>query len=186
MEYHKNAERAAMKPLNFPTLALSVGGLGFFRPAPGTWGSAPPVVLAVLLIWLGVDWWICQLVLGAVLIAGSVVCLVYGEYGERRFGRKDAAEIVADETAGQCLALMFWPVAIHEYGAWAVRGSFGPVQVLWAAAAAFVMFRLADIYKPWPAQRLEALPRGWGVLLDDLIAGVYAAIVVQILVRWWG
>ena len=183
---HKNKSRAPIMPLNAGTLALSVGGLGFLRPAPGTWGSMPPVVLAVLLIWAGVDWWVYQGILGVVLVMASAACVVFGGYGERRFGRKDAAEIVADETAGQCLSLMFWPVVIHEGGAWVSRGVFGEVRVLWAAAAAFVMFRLADIFKPWPARRLESLPRGWGVLLDDLVAGLYAAIVVQILVRWLG
>lgn len=186
MAEHKNQSRAPLTPLNLPTLALSSFGLGFFRPAPGTWGSMPPVALAVILIWIGTDYWLYQAILGALFIAASAACVAFGGYGEARFGRKDAAEIVADETAGQCLALMFWPVAVHHFGEWAARGVFGQVRVLWAAAAAFLFFRLADIYKPWPARRLESLPRGWGVLMDDVIAGIYAAVLTQLLIRWLG
>lgn len=189
---HKNKARAALRPLDSGTLALSVLGLGFLRPAPGTWGSVPPVALAVVLMWAGVEWWVHQVVLGAVLMVSSVACVAFGRYAESRFGRKDAAEVVADETAGQCLALMLWPAGLHAGGAFTGFGEgasvgtvlLGPFLTTAAAGFAFVAFRASDIVKPWPARTLEKLPYGWGVLIDDLVAGLYAAILVWIVV--WG
>jgi phosphatidylglycerophosphatase A len=189
---HKNKARAALRPLDSGTLALSVFGLGFLRPAPGTWGSVPPVALATVLMLSGTAWWVHQVVLGAVLVVSSVACVAFGRYAESRFGRKDAAEVVADETAGQCLALMLWPAGLHAGGAFTGFGEgasvgsalIGPFLAMASAAFAFVAFRTSDIIKPWPARTLEKLPYGWGVLIDDLVAGLYAAILVWIVV--WG
>lgn len=180
----KNKLRAPLKPLNFQTLALTSGGLGFLRPAPGTWGSLPPVALAGVLLLAGATPTALNLTLAAVLAVSSALCVLFGRYGESRFGRKDAAEVVIDETAGQCLPLMALPGgAIHACSI----AEHGPVQAtLYAGgvcAGAFVLFRLADIIKPWPARSLERLPHGWGVLMDDLMAGVYAMLIMQALAR---
>lgn len=164
---HKNRARAPLRPLDAPTLGLSVGGLGFLRPAPGTWGSMPPVaVLGAMQLAGATD--IAMIVVTLVLLAASsAACVIWGGYAERRFGRKDAAEVVADETAGVCAPLL---------GAlWAVSGER---DRLVAFVAAFLLFRFFDIVKPPPARRLESLPLGWGVLVDDLVAGVYAMLAV--------
>lgn len=167
MVEHKNRNRAALQPLNGPTLALTTLGLGFLRPAPGTWGSVPPVLLAWLLSWAGVATSTGALLIAAVLLSATAACLIWGGYAERRFGRKDAAEVVADETAGVCLpvlvVLLLLPVEDH----------------LFALLGAFLLFRLFDIAKPWPMKRLEQLPAGWGVLVDDLVAGAYAAFIIM-------
>lgn len=167
MAEHKNKSRAALRPLNVPTLALSVGGLGFLRPAPGTWGSVPPVAALGVLVLLEVQtqWLLTTAVI--LLVLASIACVVWGGYAEQRFGRKDAAEVVADETAGAALPAF---AAVAFFAETPAR--------LMALAAAFVLFRVFDIIKPWPAGRLEQLPQGWGVLLDDLAAGVYAMLVV--------
>jgi phosphatidylglycerophosphatase A len=172
MGEHKNKSRAPLRPLNAPTLALSSGGLGFLRPAPGTWGSLPPAGLAAILLVADVSVAVSLVALGVLLIVASVACVVWGRYAEERFGRKDAAEVVADEVAG---------CAIPVLAAVSYRSD---LVTEWAqVAGAFVLFRVMDVLKPWPARRLERLPYGWGVLVDDLVAGVYALVAFG-LARW--
>lgn len=163
----KNAARAPLRPLNLASLSLSVGGLGFLRPAPGTWGSMPPPAIIAGLGFFGVGNPGLHLVTAVLLVLSSVACVAWGGYAETRFGRKDAAEVVADETAGVCPAVF---VAI------AMTSETWPR--LAALAGAFLLFRVFDILKPWPARQLEELREGWGVLIDDLVAGVYAALVL--------
>ncbi len=148
-----------------------MGGLGFLRPAPGTWGSMPPPAIAAILLLVGVGDAVTASVLSVILLAASLACVVWGRYAEERFGRKDAAEVVADETAGVAPATIL-----------AMLMTEGLLSGLAALAGAFLLFRVFDILKPWPARQLEALPAGWGVLIDDLVAGVYAAIVLGIAV----
>ncbi|MHC5004868.1 MAG: phosphatidylglycerophosphatase A family protein [Planctomycetota bacterium] len=155
---------------------LTGGGLGHLRPAPGTWGSLPPPLAVMLgLLWLGPGWWI-DAGLAAGIVVFSWACVGFGTYGESRYGRKDPRQIVADEVAGQCVALLALP-----WRAMADAASFGWNAAL--AGAAFLAFRIADITKPPPANGLQRLSGGWGILIDDLIAGAYALIVVQLLAR---
>ncbi len=164
---HKNKSRAPLRPLDAPSLALSSLGLGFLRPVPGSWGSLPPAGVAAILLLAGAPTPVALLALAALLLGSCAACVVWGRYAERRFGRKDAAEVVADEVAGCCLpmalAVLFRGPTLHE---------------LAQVAAAFVLFRVFDVLKPWPASRLERLPHGWGVLMDDLAAGVYAMLAL--------
>ncbi|GAB4547302.1 MAG: phosphatidylglycerophosphatase A [Phycisphaerales bacterium] len=176
----KNRHRAPLRPFDVPTVALSVFGLGFLRPAPGTWGSLPTPALVALLLLAGAPWWAVTMAGAALLVLSSVACVAFGRYAEARFGRKDASEVVCDETAGVSLALLFIP---HDLAARCVLDPANPLPaLLWTAlitGAAFVLFRISDILKPQPARALETLPHGWGVLVDDLVAGVYSAIA------WW-
>jgi len=162
-------------------LWVTTFGLGFMRPASGTWGSMPTVAAAGLMIFAGFApvwgtsaWWVYHGVLVAILIVFSVGCVIHGAASEVRFGKKDPGQVVADETAGQALALMALPE----------RCFTSPWHVLATLGAAFIAFRLFDIVKPWPARGLQRHPAGWGILLDDLASGVQAMIVVQVLTRW--
>jgi phosphatidylglycerophosphatase A len=112
------------------------------------------------------------LVLLAVLVIFSVACVVQGDAAEARFLKKDPSQAVADETAGQCIPLLGVPL---------LYGSLGHAAAV--LSIAFVGFRLMDIIKPWPARGLQSAPSGWGILLDDLFAGVYALLIV-IGARW--
>jgi len=170
-EPHKNKSRASIRPLNAPTLALTSLGLGFLRPAPGTWGSMPPVAIAGLLVVLGQTAPITPMIV-TLFVVSCIACVVWGVYAEARFGRKDAAEVVIDETAGQCVTLA--PLCVPMLA----PAPDALVHWIIALGAAFVLFRAADVVKPWPARSLEKLPAGWGVLLDDLAAGVYGALVL--------
>lgn len=155
---------------------VTVGGLGFLRPAPGTWGSLPPVALA--LAWLGFGLPI-DLINFAILIVGVIAaagCLEFGGWAESRWGKKDASHVVADETAGQSLAMLFLPWReIHIAEDW--------VWNLALALVTFLLFRAADILKPPPADSMQKLPGGQGILIDDLIAGFYAACAAQVIGR---
>lgn len=146
-------------------------GTGYLPVAPGTWGSLAVVVIWLLAGGLGF-WWVTALMAG-IALAASVVCLALGGFAERHFGKKDPGQVTIDEWAGQAVALLGLPVVA---GDWTNR--------LFVAGAAFVAFRLCDIIKPSPARRLQRLTGGAGILVDDLVAGVYANIVAQLAVRW--
>lgn len=148
-------------------LAIASGaGTGYAPIAPGTVGSAP----AAALWWLAVAWAGVSSVswLAVVAIVTALGIWAAGE-AEKLYGRHDDGRITIDEWAGQGVALLFVPAP--------------PGQEAWVALSAFLLFRLFDIWKPPPARRFEALPGGLGVVADDLMAGVYANLGVQLLWR---
>lgn len=182
---HKNVHRAPLKPLNIPTLALSSLGIGFLRPAPGTLGSIPPAALAWLMLMLGAGPLALNITIAATLVVSSILCVLFGEYAEKRFGRKDAAEVVIDETAGVSLPLLFLPAgAFPGVNLLAAPDTDAIIRVTLIAGGAFLLFRLFDIVKPPPVRTLEKLHAGWGVLIDDLVAGIYALLVMQLVLRF--
>jgi undecaprenyl-diphosphatase len=103
-----------------------------------------------------------MLVVMAVLaLAGSVACVKFACASIAATGRNDPGEVVADEFAGQAVSFLVGPFL-----------AAGPAWVV--ALLGLVLFRIFDISKPWPIRKLEKLPAGWGILADDLLAGVYA------------
>jgi phosphatidylglycerophosphatase A len=162
--------------MHTPRLLFSTTlGLGRLRPAPGTWGSLPPPAIAYLLVLAGFGptstlYW---LVIGLVFIAFCIGCILEGDLAEAVLGKKDHGSVVADETAGQCIPLLAlaWAPASVVTGWWPAMLTMG---------GSFLAFRLTDIIKPPPAMQIQKLPSGWGVLLDDLVAGIYAAILVLV------
>jgi phosphatidylglycerophosphatase A len=79
----------------------------------------------------------------------------------QRMGRKDPGAAVVDEVVGMWLSLLFLP--------------FTPAT----AVAGFLLFRALDVFKPWPARQFESLPGGWGIMTDDVMAGIYANLLLQ-------
>ncbi|MDJ0638009.1 MAG: phosphatidylglycerophosphatase A [Paracoccaceae bacterium] len=150
-------------------LFLSFLGAGHLRPAPGTWGSLAALPAAWLLHHLG----------GPLLLAfltaafyGLAVRLISLEM--RETGIHDPSWIVIDEVVGQWIALL--PVSIGAAHAGV------SVTALWPGiVSAFLLFRLFDIWKPWLVGRADARDDATGVVLDDVWAGVFAAIGVVIL-----
>ena len=110
--------------------------------------------------------------MAAVAVAATVGCVLLGRFTQRAFGQSDPKQCSLDEWAGQALALCLLPFGTtwHEW--------------LIAVGAAFVAFRIFDILKPPPCRRAEKLPHGWGIVADDLMAGVYANILCQLLLRF--
>lgn len=151
---------------------ITVFGLGHMRPASGTWGSLPAVALAAILIATGAApherAWLYYIWMAALMLVFCAACIVQADRAESRFGKKDPGQVVADETAGMALTLLFIPPA-----ATATTG-----VAIFTLAYAFVCFRIMDIVKLWPAYRMQRIPGGWGILIDDLVAGLYAGVIV--------
>lgn len=142
-------------------------GAGFGKPGPGTWGS-----LAAVLLWAAYAWGLhpAPQTLLLALLAGIALTLLLGIPAStivaRESGRHDPQFVVIDEVAGQWIALL---------------GS----RADWRhALIALVLFRLFDITKPFPVRQLEKLPAGWGIVLDDVGAGLYALGVASLLHLW--
>jgi phosphatidylglycerophosphatase A len=142
-------------------------GAGFGKPGPGTWGS-----VAAVLLWAAYAWGASPspgallIVLTAVILLALVLGIPAATIVERESGRQDPGFVVVDEAIGQWIALV---------------GS----RADWRhALIALVLFRLFDITKPFPLRRLEKLHEGWGIVLDDVGAGLYALGVASLLHSW--
>jgi phosphatidylglycerophosphatase A len=121
--------------------------------------------------------WVANVSLVLLGAAFGVACVRFGGLAEDRYRTKDPRQVVADETAGQCVALLLLPWRdVAETGSWPWN--------LTLAAAAFAAFRLFDIAKPPPIRGLQRVAGGGGILIDDLVAGLYALVVVQIVARF--
>lgn len=133
---------------------------GYVPVAPGTMGS-----LAGLIVYLLV-WWLQSRVIEIGLIVLLFAAGVWaGTAAERYFGGIDPGPIVIDEVVGMLITLAFIPVGLS------------------AAIAGFVLFRIFDVVKPYPAGRLERLHGGLGVMADDAMAAVYANVMLRV-VLW--
>ena len=142
----------------------TVGGLGDRLPAPGTTVGSLAALLAFVALAAAAPALLTPLAAAvAILFLPLAVWACDAEAAAR--GKIDPGAIVADEVAGQWLALTVLTVALQR-----------PPTVA-EAAASFALFRLLDIAKPWPIRRLESLPGGWGIVADDLAAGLAAAVV---------
>jgi phosphatidylglycerophosphatase A len=143
-------------------------GLGRLPVAPGTWGSLPPTIIFGLMNQLGTPSVVTSIIMATLAMAGSVICVKFAPAAIAATGKSDPGEVVVDEVAGQAVTFLFSPFLFTEA---ATSG-----QIWLITALGFVLFRLFDIVKPWPIRKLEKLPNGWGVLADDLLAGVFAGI----------
>jgi len=139
-------------------------GAGLGKPGPGTWGS-----VAAVLLWAAYGRLAHpspQALLAALLI-GIALSIVLGvpaaTIAARESGRHDPGFVVIDEVAGQWITLLFSPAGWRH------------------ALLALVLFRLFDIVKPPPARQLERLPAGWGIVFDDVAAGLYALGVASLI-----
>lgn len=148
-------------------------GLGRLRPAPGTWGTLPgflllwPVVACggVLPAWFLTLGWIPS----SIRLCGAA---------EKYLGRKDPGSVVMDEMVAVPLTFMPWLTWRTAYDTpWPTWGSLW-TEHLMVLAAGFALFRLFDIWKPCPIGILQTIRGGWGVVVDDLLAALYASLVL--------
>jgi phosphatidylglycerophosphatase A len=130
--------------------------VGWAPLAPGTVASA----LTVVVLWLVP---FSRLALVVFFVAVTLIGTWAAEQAERMLGRKDPGAIVVDEVAGMSLSVLALPLTL-------------PVLTV-----AFVLFRIFDVVKPTPARQAQALPGGLGVMVDDLVAGIYALVIVAAL-----
>jgi phosphatidylglycerophosphatase A len=142
--------------VDYTALAIATWGGGYLPLMPGTFGSLVGIGVFVLL-----KWWPIQ-ILATVLIMFTGIWA--GSRTERILRLKDPGRVVVDEVAGQMIALLPLSIFAVSSKAWII--------------VSFILFRLFDIFKPYPARRLEALPSGLGIMMDDVLAGAYAAVIV--------
>jgi phosphatidylglycerophosphatase A len=159
-------------------------GLGYLKPAPGTWGSALGVGISILLTWFSaqrilailhmqgeVNFWTNGWTPGwSVLIADVLIAaagVLVSNNVVHHSGKKDPQFVVIDEISGQLIALSM-PFAVLSWKSWLVG---------------FILFRVFDVWKPFPARQAEYLPAGWGIMADDWVAGIYAGILLC-LIQW--
>ena len=161
---------------NMKRMLTSCFGLGRLPMAPGTWGSLPPVIIFGLMCYFGASSALITNIMAALVLAGGFVCVQYAPAAIAATGKNDPREVVADEFAGQAVPFLFSPFLAMETAT--------NLQILVITFVGFVLFRLFDISKPWPIRKLEKYPAGWGILADDLLAGVFAWIVLQICIRF--
>ncbi|MCD8566442.1 MAG: phosphatidylglycerophosphatase A [Alphaproteobacteria bacterium] len=165
------SERAVLARLDYRTLSVWAAtwlGCGFMRPAPGTWGSLGAIPPALLLVLLGGPKY---------LLVALILVIALGFWASARFeamsGEKDSKMIVIDEVAGQWIAL--WPVLS------------APLINPWLVLAAFILFRLFDITKPFPVGWFDRKLTGpVSVMGDDIAAGLIAALILEGLIRYAG
>jgi phosphatidylglycerophosphatase A len=157
------AEVESRAPL-WATLIATFFGIGRLRPGPGTWGSAAAVVL-----WAAAAHAISPSLRAIVVTTSAALITLIGIPAATRVaracGRKDPQFVVIDEVAGQLIALIAVPLEWKTF------------------LAGFILFRVFDIVKPPPVRQLEQLPEGTGIMLDDLAAGLYALVVMQLLLH---
>lgn len=135
----------------------TVGYCGYFPVAPGTVGSAVGLVFYLLV------WWSGSVIVEVALVAGLFAAGVWaGTISERYFGGIDPGPIVLDEVVGMLITLAFIPVGVT------------------GAIAGFLLFRVFDIIKPFPARRFERLHGGLGVMADDAMAALYANVALRL------
>ena len=159
-------------------LLASCFGLGRLPLAPGTWGSLPVVFIFGFVCYMGVSAASASIMMAVLALAGSVVCVMFAPSVMETTGKIDPRQVVADEFAGQ--AVTFLPAAFL------ITPDAAAGRILAVTLAGFLLFRLFDIVKPWPIRLLEKLPAGWGILADDIMAGVYAGVLLQVCLRlWW-
>jgi len=143
-------------------------GAGYGKPGPGTWGSVTTVLLWAACAWLFHPTPHALLLILLAVIALSIVAGVPASTIVARHSvRKDPQFVVIDEVAGQAIALLGCPFDFRH------------------ALIALILFRLFDITKPFPARQLESLPEGWGIVFDDVAAGLYAWGVAALLRLWF-
>jgi phosphatidylglycerophosphatase A len=134
--------------------------VGYFPVAPGTAGSAAALVLYAAIRAAGSS------ALEIAAIAGVFAAGTWAATeAERAFGRPDPGPVVIDEVLGMLVTLALVPVGLS------------------GAVIGFLLFRVFDVIKPWPINRLEELPKGLGIMSDDLLAGVYANVTLRV-VGW--
>lgn len=143
----------------FWQVLATLGPIGYLPIAPGTWGSAVAAVL----------WWFIGTSSSVYFQIALIILLIpfaiwSADKAEKNLGH-DAKPIVIDEVAGQWITLLFAPKLLHFY------------------IVGFFLFRAFDVLKPFPVHQSQRLPGGFGIVIDDVLAGLYAGVTLLIIRR---
>ncbi|MGZ8847210.1 MAG: phosphatidylglycerophosphatase A family protein [Pyrinomonadaceae bacterium] len=177
------APRTKRSATDYLALLIATCGVGYLPIAPGTLGALLGVLFYLLILDFGHRLLFAQVDRGAVneakvwmfettialvsVFLVTVVGIWAASRTEKTLQKKDPSIVVIDEVAGQMIALMSGALWVHTW---------------WSVLSAFLLFRLFDIWKPYPIRRLESLESGLGIMADDVLAGVYALIVNSIVI----
>lgn len=157
------AKPTKRKPIRDLRVWLALGfGAGLSRFAPGTVGSLWGPVLVWGLTLAGISGWWHIPVAVVLFLVGVPICACGADY----FGRKDPGGVVFDEIAPFPLMYVVVPFSLST------------------AIAGFLLFRFFDIVKFWPIRRFERFPGGWGIMIDDTLAALQAAVVLKLIAHW--
>ena len=152
-----------------PRLLATSFGVGYLPVAPGTWGA-----LLAILLWLPLYLWASPAACFWTTLAAAVIYTVAGTWASsesEKYWGKDPVIACADETVGQWISLL--PLLPLSAGAEA--------SPWWMILVSLALFRLFDIFKPLGIRAMERLPRGYGMMADDILSGVYAVIIIVII-----
>jgi len=153
------------RPPLWGTLVATFFGTGRLKPGPGTWAS-----IATTILWAAASSLLPPASRAWVTIAAAALVTVVGipaaTLVSRASGQKDPQFVVIDEVAGQLVALIAVPLAWKTF------------------LASLILFRVFDILKPFPVRQLERLPEGFGIVVDDLGAGLYALAIMNLLLHF--
>ena len=147
-----------MFKINFNTIFVSVFGIGFIPIASGTFGSLAGLLIGYILYLINFN--LFFIIIPLLFILGIIASNTY----QKQTGEKDSSIIVIDEVVGQLIAMIL------------------VVDNLTLVLCSFIIFRIFDIFKPWPASYADKkIDGGLGVMLDDVFAGIYAAILIYLI-----
>ncbi|MDH3493884.1 MAG: phosphatidylglycerophosphatase A [Acidobacteriota bacterium] len=154
---------------DYLALALSTVGVGYLPLAPGTWGSIVGVVIYVVAVYLAFTYqiWskpVCFAVTAVAMILLSLAAIWSSDRTAVIKRGKDPQIVVIDEVLGQLVTFVFIPFTLS----W------------WPILTGFVLFRVFDIWKPYPIRVFESLPGGIGICADDVVAGLYAGVCLAV------
>lgn len=155
-------------PSKFVIGCATLGPLGQKMPAPGTWGSLAGLLYFALFFQRAG----AGAILVASIIGGYVAVALCGE-AEIRLRKTDPGEVILDEFVAMPLCFFGWRALLGWMPAWAIL------------LAGFALFRLYDILKPFGIRKLQRLPGGWGVVIDDLVAALAACATLHIIAWLW-
>lgn len=175
IEESQSKRGGAMKingPIDFLVVFIATGaGAGLIPFGPGTWGSLVGLLMAYGLI---ASFRLDVVLLQNILLIASVALAAVGIWASTRaetvFSRKDAGQIVIDEVCGQIISFVFIAPYLVRLGS----------QWRWWMIPGFLLFRAFDIFKPYPINKLQDLRGGFGVMMDDIVAGIYAAVLMSL------
>ena len=170
--------------LDYFALAVTTFGVGYLPLAPGTWGSMVGVAIYLLFGWFesnissnfSANGWTQEQITAWIHAGNLIVFLLFcllGIWAANRstilFKDKDPSQAVVDEVIGQLIVLLFIPFGVHWFFVF----------------SGFLLFRLFDIWKPYPIDSLQNLPAGIGVCADDILAGVYGGVCLAVIYAVW-
>lgn len=149
----------------FPKMIATSFGAGFLPVAPGTWGA-----LVAIVLWLPLYLWASPVTSVAVTAAAVVIYGLAGIWASNiseKYWGEDPVVACADETVGQWLSLL--PVVGAGICPW------------WEIVLSLALFRFFDIFKPLGIRAMERIPRGAGMMADDVLAGIYSAVILLVI-----